>query len=135
MMSAEQIAQHWMDEITRTVAKRDYPAHMDLISRRVRLTGIPEFESIGYEDWARQCQHEFADGVIASVVYRGFKLRAATDSRVMFKTFEQVAATDGTVNAQGIEVVLEKEDDGKWRLLHERVLPEDETRQDGLLEN
>ena len=42
-------------------------------------------------------------------------------------------ANDGTVNAQGIEVLLEKESDGKWRLIQERILSVAESRHDGIL--
>ena len=133
-MSAQSIAEAWMKEVVRTAAEKDYEAHMDLISRRVNVTGLPEFQALGYNDWAKQCKHEFESNIIGSVAYKGFKLRAKTDGRIMFKTFETVTATDGKVNANGIEVLLEKEEDGKWRLVHERVLPEDEARQDGFLE-
>lgn len=132
-MSAREIAEQWLNEVVRTVSEKDYDAHMDLISQRVRLTGLAQFDSLGYQDWANQCQYEFENNVIDKVEYSGFKLRAKTDGRIMFKTFERVAATDGKVNAQGIEVLLEKEDDGKWRLVHERVLPDNEARNDGLL--
>ena len=39
---------------------------------------------------------------------------------------------DGSVNAQGVEMLLELESDQKWRLVQERVLPEDETEHDDL---
>ncbi len=51
----------------------------------------------------------------------------------MFKTYETITGTDCTVNAQGIEVLLELEDDGKWRATQERILPPDEVEHDGLL--
>lgn len=68
-----------------------------------------------------------------SVRYDGFKLVAETATRVMFKTYETVEATDGTVNAQGVEMLLVKEDDGKWRLAQERILPSDESAHDKLV--
>ena len=68
-----------------------------------------------------------------SVRYDGFKLVAATTTRVMFKTFETVEGSDGTINAQGIEILLEQEADGQWRLVQERVLPADEAQHDQLL--
>ena len=124
---SEVIAQQWLTDAATTATNKDFAAHMNLISKRVSLTGVPGFESIGYDDWAAQCQHEFENNELKSVRYEGLKLAASTDARVMFKTFETVEATDGTVNAQGIEVLLEKEDDGQWRLVQERVLPDDET--------
>ncbi|MEJ2322774.1 MAG: hypothetical protein P8Z31_10730, partial [Gammaproteobacteria bacterium] len=47
---------------------------------------------------------------------QGLDAGAATAERVMLKTRETVEGTDGTANAQGIEVLLAREDDGKWRL-------------------
>lgn len=126
------IAQQWLQACTETAKRTDLDAHMNLISKRVSLTGVPGFENIGYDDWAAQCKHEFESGLIKDVQYDGYKPLGETPKRVMFKTFETVEATDGTVTAQGIEVLLELEDDGVWRLVQERVLSEDETRHDKL---
>ncbi len=130
---SQTIAEQWLLDTVRTANAKDISAHMDLISRRVSVHGEPGFESIGYDDWARQCQHEFENNIFKSVRYDGFKLVAATSERIMFKTFETVEATDGTINAQGVEMLLEKEEDGKWRLVQERILPPDEAAHDQLV--
>lgn len=117
----EEVAKSWMKKVVETAANRDYVAHMNLISKKVNITGIPGFDSVGYEDWAKQCQHEFEDKIIKSVNYQGLKMCAATDTQVMFNTYEVVEATDGKVNAQGIEVLLENEE-GTWRVVQERIL-------------
>lgn len=80
---------------------------MDLISKRVNLVGVPEFDNIGYEAWEAQCKHEFENSILKSVSYAGFKLIAATATRIMFKTFETVEGSDGTINAHGVEMLLE----------------------------
>ena len=129
---SEEIAKHWLQEAADTVNKKNHQAHMDLISKRVNLVGVPGFESINHEQWSAQCLHEFKNNLIKSVRYDGLKLLAATDTRIMFKTFETVAGVDGQVNAQGVEILLEKEDDGKWRLVQERILPAEETEHDNL---
>ncbi|NNF97112.1 MAG: hypothetical protein HKM94_09320 [Halobacteria archaeon] len=127
------IAEQWLLDAVRTANAKDHEAHIDLISKRISLQGVPGFESIGYEDWSRQCQHEFENNLLKSVRYDGFKLVADTATRIMFKTYETVEATDGTTNAQGVEMLLEKEEDGKWRLVQERILPADETAHDQLV--
>jgi hypothetical protein len=132
-MSPEKIARNWMQEVAVTAAAGDLEAHMDLVSKRVQVVGEPGFDGIDYADWVRQCSHEFENRLLKGVDYRGFKLLAHTDARIMFKTYETVTGTDGTVNAQGIEVLLELEDDGKWRVTQERILPPDEVEHDGLL--
>lgn len=106
---------------------------MNLISKKINLMGVPGFESIGYEQWYAQCQHGFENNLLKNVSYQGLKMRISTDTNIMFKTFETVEASDGSINAQGIEIVLEKEDDGQWRVIQERVLPDDETEFDQLL--
>lgn len=126
------IAEQWLQDAVSTVSDKNLNAHMDLISKRVNLVGVPGFDAIGYEQWFAQCQHEFENNLIKQVAYNGMKLTAETDSRIMFKTFETVEGNDGTVNAQGVEILLEKEDDGKWRLVQERILPPDESQHDNL---
>lgn len=130
---AEQIAKDWLNSVVKTVEDKNLSAHLNLISRKVNLTGVPGFESIGYDDWASQCQHEFENNLIKKIAYSGFKLRVNNDNSIMFKTYESVEAADNTVNAQGIEVIIEKEDDGQWRVIQERIMPDDETRHDQLL--
>ena len=100
---------------------------MNLISNKIHLVGVPGFESIGYDDWAKQCPQEFENALISDIQYQGPKIRATTDARIMFVTLETIIASDGTQNQQGIECLLEKEDDGVWHLTQQRVLGEDET--------
>jgi len=130
---AEKIAQDWLNNVIKTVADKNLNAHLNLISKKVNLTGVPGFESIGYDDWANQCTHEFENNLIKNISYSGFKLRVNTANSIMFKTYETIEAADNTINAQGIEVIIEKEDDGKWRVIQERILPDDETKHDQLL--
>ena len=126
---SECIAKQWLADIVSTAQQRDYAAHMDLIYKNVSVSGIPGFENIGYDGWSKQTAHKFKQGGIADIHYRGFKIRASTDSRVMFVTHETITADDDTQNAQGIACLLEKEQDGHWRLVRQRVLCKEETRQ------
>lgn len=128
-----QVAKNWMSKIAETAANRQFDEHMDLISKKVNITGIPDFENIGYSDWAKQCKHEFENNIIKNISYQGLKLQAFTESRIMFKTYEAVEANDGTISAQGIEVLLENEQD-TWRVVQERILPADELKHDQLLD-
>ena len=106
---------------------------MDLISKKVNLFGVPGFEVIGYEDWARQCRHELETGLLQRVSYRGLKVQVRAPARIMLKTVETVEGSDATVRTLGVEMVIEKEGDGKWRLTQERILSHDEMAHDGLV--
>jgi hypothetical protein len=127
------IAQQWLQDSACSANALNLNEHMNLISKRVSLTGVPGFDSIGFDDWHAQCEHEFTNKLLKRVQYQGFKLIVETDTRVMFKTHETVEGVDGTINAQGVEMLLEKEADGVWRLLQERVLPAAETAHDKLI--
>ncbi|HEY9051994.1 MAG TPA: hypothetical protein VIQ03_10655 [Gammaproteobacteria bacterium] len=130
---SKELAHQWLENCAKTANALDLSAHMDLISKRVSLTGVPGFESIGYDDWYSQCEHEFGNKLLKRVQYDGFKLIVETETRVMFKTYETVEGSDGTINAQGVEMLLEKENDGVWRLVQERVLSADESKHDRLI--
>ena len=107
-----------------------YPSHMNLISKEVRVYGVPGFEVIGYDDWARQCQYEFDEGILKRVSYEGMQLVNVTQENILFKTIETVEATDGTINRHGVEILIRMEADGKWRVLQERMLAADEIQFD-----
>jgi hypothetical protein len=126
------IAKQWLRDAAASANSKNHPAHMDLISKRVNLTGVPGYEAIGYEQWSAQCRHEFGHHLIKSVCHDDLKLLASIESPLMFKTFETVEGTAGGVSAQGVEILLEREDDGAWRLARERILPGDETEHDKL---
>jgi len=131
---SEAIAQQYLNDASTTANNKDHAAHMALISTKVSLQGVPGYENIGHADWSAQTKHEFEDNILKQVRYDGLKLITSTETHVMFKTFETVEATDGTINAQGVEILLEKEEDGVWRLVQERILPADETKHAGLLQ-
>lgn len=130
-MSAE-IARTWLDAVERTARELDYEGHMSLVSRRVQVFGTPGFDVIDYDAWARQSRHEFDQCVLAGVQYRGLKVVVSQPERVMFRTVERVEASDGAVNEHGLEVLLEKEGDGEWRVVQEKILSDEETAFSGL---
>jgi len=128
-----QVAEKLLQEMARSANEKDYSTHMDLISQDVSVFGIPGFDVIGYNDWARQCQHEFQNNILKSVSYGPIKMVTHAPGRVMFKTLETVEAHDGSYNQNGVEIIIQKENDGKWRVLQERILPEDEATHDGIV--
>ena len=118
------VAEEWLERSAPTATAKDFEAHMNLISRRVQVHGVPGFDVIGYDDRAKQCRHEFAAGMLKRVSYDGCK--GMTPGRVMFKTLETVEANDGTMNLNPLEVLIEKEPDGPWRVVQERIISREE---------
>ena len=123
-------AKDMLEALALTANTGDYTSHMDLISKEVSVYGVPGFDVIGYDSWARQCKHEFEEGVLKQVSYEGLRVVTLTPDSVLFKTIETVEGTDGTVNCQGVEILIRKEADGKWRIVKERLLTESEIADD-----
>jgi hypothetical protein len=127
------IAQEWLDASALTATNKQFDAHFNLISKRVRVTGVPGYESISYDDWARQSEQEFKDDVLKSVSYKGLLVSANNEKQVMFKTLELIFSNDGSDRSHGVEILIEKEEDGVWRVIQERVMTHDETSHHGLI--
>jgi len=130
--AATEIAKKWLTDSATTATNHQFAEHFDLISKKVRVTGVPGLESVGYNDWARQSEQEFKDKIIQRVSYQRFKLLATNERQIMFKTVETVIANDGTQKTHGLEVLLEDEG-GTWRVIQERVLSDAESKHDGLM--
>ena len=122
--------QQFLDKMAETANQLDLQAHMNLISKQVSVYGIPGFETIGYDDWYNQCSHEFENKLLKRVTYKGLNIVAETPERIMFKSIETVEGSDGTSNTSGIEFIIQKEEDGCWRVSQERILPNDELEND-----
>ena len=123
---AQQIAEQWLTHAAESAGQKDLKGHMGMISKRVSVQGVPGFDNIDYDTWYKQCRHQFENAMIKSIAYKGFNLLSATETQILFTVFETVVGADGTLNEQIAEMSLEKEDDDLWRLVHERVLIEND---------
>ena len=123
-------AQNFLDVMASTANDLNLNEHMNLISKEVSVFGVPGFEVIGFQDWFNQCQHEFENKLLKQVSYKGLNVLAETPERIMFKSIEMIEGSDGEKNSSGIEFIIQKEEDGQWRVTQERILPDDELEND-----
>ena len=123
---AQQIAEQWLTHAAESAGQKNLKAHMEMISKRISVEGVPGFDNINYDIWYEQCKHQFENSMIKSIAYKGFNLISATETQIVFTVFETVMGADGTLNEQIVEKSLEKEDDVQWRLVLERVLIEND---------
>lgn len=128
------IVDSWLERFVSTALSRDLAGHMATISPKVLVFGVPGFDTLDYEDWYRQCEHEFPQGLLTGLRYEGVHVRTADDARILFHALEANETADGTVTRQGVEMLLERNaENGDWQLKQLRLLPEDEARHHGLL--
>jgi len=123
---AQQIAEQWLTTAAESAGQKDLKTHMGMISKRISVQGVPGFDNIDYDIWFKQCRHQFEMAMIKSIAYKGFNLISATETQIIFTVYETVVGSDGTLNEQIVEMLLEQENDDIWRLLQERVLIEND---------
>ncbi|MGB5561765.1 MAG: nuclear transport factor 2 family protein [Sedimenticolaceae bacterium] len=126
------VVKSWLDQFVATALARDLQGHMAMISPQVMVFGVPGFDTLGYDDWYRQCAHEFPQGLIKALDYSRLKLRTASGDSILFKALETTQTAEGGSLAQAVEMLLQREG-GDWKLKQLRILPEDEARHDGLM--
>src|SRR5210317_1859487 len=98
-----------------------------MITKRVSLQGVPGFDNIDFDAWSAQFKNQFENDTIVSITHGGLELIFDIESQIMLKSTETVLKTDGTVNQQSVEMILEREDNAVWRFVQERVSPEEDS--------
>lgn len=96
MKSEKEIIENFLNDMAATATQHEFEKHMNLISKKVEVYGVPGFETIGYDDWFSQCENEFKEKLIKLVSYEGLKIIKTTDSVIMFKTIEHIETVDNT---------------------------------------
>lgn len=129
---SEQLVNDWLESFSSSALKYDLDSHMAHIAKDVAVFGVPGFDSLDYDDWYRQCEHEFPQQLIRDLQYSDPLIRAQNDQSILFKTLETAATNDGDSVTQPLELLIE-ERDGTWLLKQLRILGEDEARNDGLI--
>ncbi len=110
-------AEQFLSEMAGTANRHEFEAHMNLISKDVKVYGVPEFDVITYDDWYNQCKQEFADRLLLRVTYQGVQTLSETEDEIRFAAVETVEATDGQENINIVEFTIQKDVDGQWRLV------------------
>ncbi len=129
---SDRIVNDWLERFVGSALAYDLRSHMAMISPEVLVFGVPGFDSLDYDDWYRQCEHEFPQGLITGLSYDKVNIRTASDEDILFKSLETTQTSDGGRVAQPVEILLHNDGD-TWRLKQMRLLKEDEARHDGLV--
>ncbi len=128
----DDVVQDWLANFRQTALARDLEGHMAMISPQVTVFGVPGFDTLEYEDWYKQCSHEFPQGLIVALDYSRIAVRTANELQILFKALETTATAEGGQISQAVEMLLQRDEDS-WRLKQLRILPADEARHDGLV--
>ena len=123
------LVQNWLEELARTATTGNIDAYLGLISQQINIVDIEKKQSLGYSDWAEYCRERylaiFSPVGIAQAIqvkYRDIRIKTMTPARVKFVATETVEQPH-QVDQRGTEFIIQREDDGIWRAVQERLIP------------
>lgn len=114
-------AKDWLAAITKTVELRNIHAHMGLVSKTVRVYGVPGINAITYIDWRKRRQTEFEKDLLEELSYDFIRMKKITLKRLQFTAVETMSAKSGDVFEINKDIIIEKEYDGVWRVVEEKI--------------
>jgi len=118
---SQELILNWLKRVSESVENRDLETHMGLISKKVRVYGIPNQASLGYQDWYRRRRNEFSNNRLASLSYKNLNIKTISLRRLGFQITEIMQATNGQEIQIKKDILLEQEDDNVWRVVEETI--------------
>lgn len=119
-MSQELIV-NWLNEVSESIKQRDLQAHMALVSRRVKVYGIPGHALIDYKGWEQRRRFELQHNKLASLEYRNLKIKTISLRRLGFEVIETMRGNSGRHIMIIKDILLEQERDKVWRVVEETI--------------
>jgi len=120
-MIAEQTIHAWCIDISQSIQQQDIDKHMQLVSQRVQVYGIPTKNTINYRQWKSRRKNEFAKNSLLAINFKEIRLISSTPKRLRFNTQETMLGKDGKLVLLDKNITLELEDDNFWRVIEEMV--------------
>ncbi|MDH5660619.1 MAG: hypothetical protein OEY65_06445 [Gammaproteobacteria bacterium] len=111
----------WLSNITETVKNKDLDNHMALISENVMVYGLPNGKTLSYADWEIRRKNEFQRNLIKEIAYNNLKIKNIGLRRLIFDIDEIIDGTSGDFAFIQKQIILEEEQDSKWRVVEEKI--------------
>lgn len=111
----------WLSNITETVKEKDLDKHMDLVSEKVMVYGMPSGKTLSYTDWQNRRKSEFKRDLIKDLSYSELQIKNFGLRRLIFSIQEMMDGTNGDLAIIDKQVVLEQEEDNQWRVVEETI--------------
>lgn len=111
----------WLSNITETVKNKDLDKHMALISENVMVYGLPNGKTLSYADWEIRRKNEFQRNLIKEIAYNNLKIKNIGLRRLIFDIDEIIDGTSGDFAFIQKQIILEEEQDNKWRVVEEKI--------------
>lgn len=114
--------QKWLSDLSETVKSHDIEKHMDLISENITTYGMPNGEKLTYSGWQKRRKNELESGLLKNLRYDKLVIKNIGLRRLKFNIEETLDGIHGEHAIIHKEVLLEQEQDAKWRMVEETIL-------------
>lgn len=111
----------WCLDISQSIKQRDLDRHLQLVSKKVKVYGMPSKGVIDYKEWRARRKYEFKNESVMALNYQDIKLIGSTAKRLRFTASETMLGKDGKMVILDKHFILEYEDDSLWRVVEENV--------------
>lgn len=119
---SQELIRNWLKSMSDSVKNRDLESHMELVSKKVQVYGIPNHDVLGYKDWYRRRRNEFNNKRLAGLSYNNLNIKTITLRRLGFEVTELMQAANGQQIQIEKQIILEQEEDKQWRVVEETIL-------------
>ena len=119
---SEIIVKPWLSQRAHTAKNHQLQEHLNLISKNVKLYGIPDHPVVDYQAWASQCENEFSHKVLVDISYSDTQIISSNPSSIQFTTLEHINSNDGKKHQNQLKIIIQLEDDSIWRVVEEHVM-------------
>jgi len=120
-MIAEQTIHAWCIDLSRSIQQQDIDKHMQLVSQRVQVYGMPTKDTINFRQWKSRRKNEFVNDTLLAINFKEVRLISSTPKRLRFNTQETMLGKDGKMVLLDKNITLELEEDETWRVIEEKV--------------
>ena len=104
-----------------SVQSRDIEQHMQHVSQKISVYGMPSKAVIGYKEWKARRHHELKNQELIALNYQGIRIISCSAKRITFNTNETMVGKDGKMVILDKNIIIEHEADGNWRVVEENV--------------
>ena len=118
---AEQTVRSWFMSMSGSVQSRDIEQHMQHVSKKINVYGMPSKGVISYKEWKSRRHFEFKNDELLALNYQGIRIISCSTKRITFNTSETMVGKDGKMVILDKNIIIEHEDDGTWRVVEENV--------------
>lgn len=115
------IIEDWLSAMQASVESHDLEAHMALVSKNVRVYGLPHHKEVNYENWQQRRKNEFEHNKLQGLVFKLLRIRLSLQRRIGFEVEEHMLSSNGNVYIILKDVLLEREADENWRVVEENI--------------